>query len=123
MREFNPGEVITATVKYSLPHAQLKTLTGTVVARPKWLQTNEIAITSPGYLDGIAVINLQRVAKLTDSLGQDIPVELADTTDKEWTVLGSKGQTYRVVRRASAVKCSCPGFQFRGNCRHIHEVV
>ncbi len=40
-----------------------------------------------------------------------------DKTKDEIIVKGSKGQTY-VIRDG---KCSCPGFRFRGDCKHIRE--
>lgn len=36
-------------------------------------------------------------------------------------VQGSKGQTYTVNTEEQT--CSCPGFQFRGACKHIKELV
>lgn len=122
MHKFNPGEVVTVTTKYNLPGLNPRTVTGAVLARPKWLQPNEIVISNPNDLDGLTVINLGRVIDLQDAQGRKIAIKLADTDDREWTVQGSKGSVYRVVRRGGAIKCSCPGFQFRGACRHIQEV-
>jgi hypothetical protein len=40
-----------------------------------------------------------------------------ETTVK--TVLGSKGQTYHVDVEAGT--CTCPGYTFRGTCKHVKE--
>jgi predicted nucleic acid-binding Zn finger protein len=44
------------------------------------------------------------------------------TTKKESnarTVIGSKGQTYTVTDNS----CSCPGYTYRGTCKHLAEHV
>lgn len=36
-----------------------------------------------------------------------------------WEVQGSKGDVYKVTEVNGNLSCTCSGFQFRGNCRHI----
>lgn len=36
-------------------------------------------------------------------------------------VKGSNGNSYFVTKQGSRSICTCPGFQFRGKCRHILE--
>lgn len=42
---------------------------------------------------------------------------------RTWTVAGSKGAEYTVTETDGELKCSCPGFQFRGQCKHTKAVV
>ena len=37
-------------------------------------------------------------------------------------VQGSKGETYYLSNEGNGWLCTCPGFKFRGNCRHVAEV-
>ena len=36
-------------------------------------------------------------------------------------VIGSKGERYTITEVAGMLQCSCPGFKFRGKCRHIES--
>ena len=46
----------------------------------------------------------------------------ADTTTKVWEVKGSKGDIYTVQEIEGVLQCSCSGYKFRGNCKHIKEI-
>jgi len=39
-----------------------------------------------------------------------------------WIVKGSRGDEYRVVENRGEWTCTCSGFRFRGQCRHITEL-
>ena len=38
------------------------------------------------------------------------------------TVQGSKGETYYLTEDEGVWSCTCPGFRFRGQCRHVAEI-
>ena len=39
-----------------------------------------------------------------------------------WSVKGSKGDVYTVERIDGTLRCSCTGFKYRGNCKHIEGI-
>lgn len=41
---------------------------------------------------------------------------------RTWTVQGSRGDQYTVTEEAGKFTCTCSGFRFRGDCRHINEI-
>ena len=51
----------------------------------------------------------------------DIDLDNLAVTER-WEVEGSKGGTYIVERLDGVLRCSCPGYQFRGQCRHIEGI-
>lgn len=40
---------------------------------------------------------------------------------QQWTVTGSKGQKYIVKKDGNSYNCTCPGYTYRGDCRHVKE--
>ncbi len=39
-----------------------------------------------------------------------------------WTVKGSKGDEYKVSESGGNFNCTCSGFKFRGQCKHVEGI-
>ncbi len=51
-----------------------------------------------------------------------VPKDLETPQGRSWQVAGSKGVEYTVTEHQGEQTCSCPGFKFRGDCKHIKEI-
>ena len=51
-----------------------------------------------------------------------VETSVAKSTNPTWCVAGSKGATYTVELDAGVYTCTCQGFKFRGNCKHVTEI-
>ena len=49
-------------------------------------------------------------------------IDLDEVKSEKWEFTGSKGDTYVVQKIDNVLKCSCPGFTFRGECKHVKSV-
>jgi uncharacterized Zn finger protein len=49
-------------------------------------------------------------------------INLDEVKSEKWEFTGSKGDTYIVQKMDNMLKCSCPGFTFRGDCKHVKQV-
>jgi hypothetical protein len=49
-------------------------------------------------------------------------IDLDQVKSEKWEFVGSKGDTYIVERTDNMLKCSCPGFTYRGDCKHVKEI-
>jgi hypothetical protein len=62
-----------------------------------------------------------RTFQTVKELGEIDLKELQATESKE--VVGSKGDKYLVQKIDGVLQCSCPGYTYRGDCRHVKEMV
>ena len=64
-----------------------------------------------------------RGRKFTVSAVQfEVAVKPEEPQGRVWEVQGSKGDVYRVTELRGEYSCTCSGFKFRGDCRHIKGV-
>jgi hypothetical protein len=49
-------------------------------------------------------------------------IDLDLVKSEKWEFTGSKGDSYIVERLDGVLRCSCPGFTFRGDCKHVKQV-
>lgn len=90
---------------------------GTVLPSYRWLNDREFCLS--GDKDWpIRVMNMDMIENIDLVSGEFKEV---NTDVKTFTVDGSKGSKYVVTRNKQGWKCTCPGFGFRGQCKHISE--
>ena len=70
----------------------------------------------------IREIPLHRVTNIEYADGRNAAKQSVNTDTRTWSVEGSRGSRYTVIRTRSIWTCTCPGFQFRKSCRHIKEL-
>ena len=90
--------------------------TGAIVSNPKWLGSDYMCLTTGDPLFPI------RMIRKDDVISSSIPVEYNQPkTDRNvFEAKGNKGNIYTIIREKSDWSCSCVGFGFRRDCRHVN---
>jgi hypothetical protein len=96
-------------------------ITGEILNNIKWLKPDEIAISNPTHPNKFSILHKKNILWIKDNNGKKATVKI-DADYKRWTVKGSKGNEYLVIRSKGLYNCNCTGFQYRKSCRHIAEV-
>ena len=78
----------------------------------KWCKPEEIAISTGNPEFAFRIIQRANIEEI-DGKPYEFKAKKADTVR---IVQGSKGKEYEVTGN---YKCTCPGFTFRGTCKHI----
>ena len=84
----------------------------------KWAGAHELAFKTPDNV-GLRIIQRRNIKEIDGK-----PYEYQEKAIKTVTkiIQGSKGANYEVTVGMSGNKCTCPGFTFRGKCRHVDEL-
>lgn len=100
------------------PQPSTRIYTGQVIKSHKWLSDREFCITGDASF-AVRVIDSGLIEDI-ELLSGDL--QTVDVSARVWTVPGSRGNQYTVTRDAQGWNCTCPGHQFRKNCRHVTEL-
>lgn len=91
---------------------------GEVIQPYKWLSDREFCITGSKEFP-IRVINIGLVEDIELLSGT---MREVNTDVRVFEVSGSKGNKYTVTSSSTGWNCTCPGFQFRKQCKHVAEL-
>ena len=67
-----------------------------------------MAISNPAHPNKFSILHKKNILWIKDSEGKKATVKI-DADYKQWTVKGSKGNEYLVIRQKGQYNCSCPG--------------
>lgn len=83
----------------------------------KWLNEAQMALSTDQKDFPFRVIERRHIREI-----DGLPYEFREkkTKDAVRLVQGSKGKVYEVTGN---YRCTCPGFTFRGSCKHLEETV
>jgi hypothetical protein len=94
---------------------QFNEYTGKILPNPKWVSSESICISTGDTHFPFRIIDRERILELGAA-----PV--AVSRSETFIVKGSKpGTTYTVTRDGSHWSCTCVGFGFRKDCKHVRE--
>ena len=118
------GSVVTVRTSYRQgasmvpPQPTFQVFEGKILPSYKWLTDREFCLS--GDKDWpIRVMSMDIVEDIQLVSGEFKEVK----TDVEtFVVAGSKGNKYTVTRSKQGWKCTCPGFGFRSQCKHVTEL-
>ena len=106
----NPAVFATGVVR------QFNEYSGKILPNPKWVAQDAITLSTGISEFPFRIIERERIV----GLGEAAPV--AAPRSETFIVQGSKpGTTYTVTRDGSHWSCTCVGFGFRKDCKHIRE--
>jgi hypothetical protein len=90
---------------------------GTILPNPKWVGQDSICISTGLAHFPFRIIDRERIVELgAASVASSAP------RSETFIVKGSKpGTTYTVTRDGSHWSCTCVGFGFRKDCKHVRE--
>jgi hypothetical protein len=90
---------------------------GEIIPNPKWLANDSICLTT-GQPDFTF-----RIIKKSQILSSNVHIEPSTvvSANREFQVAGSKGNTYTVKQEGTQWSCTCVGFGFRRDCKHINQ--
>jgi hypothetical protein len=91
--------------------------TGKILPNPKWVSSDSICISTGDTHFPFRIIDRERIMELGASVAS-----VSAPRSETFIVQGSKpGSTYTVTRDGSHWSCTCVGFGFRKDCKHVRE--
>lgn len=96
---------------------QFAEYSGVILPNPKWVSSDSICLSTGDTQFPFRIIERERIMELGKSV-----VSVSKPRSETFIVKGSKpGSTYTVTRDGTHWSCTCVGFGFRKDCKHVRE--
>ena len=107
-------------LKGAMPWVQRRyTKTGIVIPSNSWDEPDTFRLATGDPLFPAAVIPLDHVVEIT---GAVVTISEVKNDNRVWQIPSSNGKSsYSVTRINGLYSCTCVGFGFHGNCKHINQ--
>ena len=123
------GSKVTVTVRNAMADfrhlygsgviSEHETFTGTVAPTERWQDAKRTLNLTTGIKSfPVRSIDMARVVSINGAKAKVIVAPKSRT----WLVKGSKGNTYTVTEENGNRSCTCVGFGFRHQCKHLNMV-
>lgn len=126
------GSVVKVTTRHRSYYAHSDTpfreftIFGTVVDVPAYWQAHAgtaFAVETGASHHPISLVSIENVVAVDYIKGKSLSTAaLKNAVTMHATVAGSKGNVYTVKHSAGRWTCTCTGFEFRNQCKHIAQV-
>jgi len=105
---------------YQMYIDEYQTFYGEPIKSPSWVDTDSMCLSAAELPAKFRVIPKYLIVSMDDKqVSYERPYQ---AIIKTITVPGSKGSSYVVTIDGHKKTCTCPGFSFRRNCKHILAV-
>lgn len=94
----------------------IQNFTGAIIPNPKWVSGDSLCLTTGETRFPF------RVIKKSEIVSSSIPIEYTPPKNDRNMFLakGTKGNQYTITRERTQWSCTCVGFGFRKDCKHIN---
>lgn len=99
--------------RYAFHIPEISTYEGDLVPAPKWAVPGTVCLTTGDSVFPVRMIDPSMIVSIDDVVAEE---RSSDT--KTVVIAGSKGASYTVTITPKGRTCTCPGFSFRGACKH-----
>lgn len=86
-----------------------------ILPNPKHISNDSIVISGDGFIPYRVIAKKDIISINGDTSSYVEPT----VTNRSWLVCGSRGQHYNVEKVDNQWSCTCPGFSFRRECKHV----
>lgn len=100
---------------FGSPLQELREYVGAIIPNPKWVASDCICLSTGDPAFPFRVIEKESIVKSSTKIDYTKPKEDRNV----FICRGTNGNTYTITREGSIWNCTCTGFGFRKDCKHV----